>query len=211
MSQDTLKNASKSFDATVIICDIRGFSHLSIQSDPNLVFRYVNQFIASLATAVLEEEGVVNNLTGDGFLAYFISVENRDSHALRAVNCSIKMRQCLKKFNQQAYTGSNPTINIGVGVNSGEVAIGKVKVGTFEQELLIGSTVNVAARIESITKKLSVDILVSEETRSRVKNLFELLPMGDVQVEGKDEHFNAFWVTPQSKIKRIVKKDEEIR
>lgn len=95
MTQDMSEADPQSFFASVMVCDIRGFSHLSIQSDAVKLFRFINQFMVSLAQAVNEEGGKISNLTGDGFIAYFTHNHDAGFAAVQAVNASINIRRCL--------------------------------------------------------------------------------------------------------------------
>lgn len=190
----------EAFEATVFLCDIRGFTRLLERTAPAEGFRLVQKFLERLTAAVVEEGGRVNNLTGDGFLAQFGGGGADDSrHALRAVNCAIEMRARLQALNLQRHVVKDPTIAVGIGVHTGQVAGGTVRVGGYSSFLLIGDTVNVAARIESLTKIFAVDILLSAQTYARIRDRFTCLTMPPRPVKGKTDELATFWIPPHAK------------
>lgn len=196
------ETAPRSIQSTVLICDIRGFTKLMADAGPEESFKFVRQFLQNLTSSVIEEGGNINNLTGDGFLAQFGSGVEDDSHALRAVNCAIEMRNRLKEFNRNRHSAKVATVTVGIGLHSGMIAGGYVQLGGYRSFLIIGDTINITARIESLTKDFAVDILLSEQTFDLVKDQFNLMSMPLRVVKGKTEKLKTFWLPPQVKPKR---------
>lgn len=190
---------SASFVSTVLLCDIRGFTRLLEHLAPNEAFSFVDRFLEDLTSAVANEGGSVNNLTGDGFLAQFGLGLNDNLHALRAVNCAIEMRATLRKINQERHLEKKATVNLGVGLHSGVIAGGKVTLKGYSSFLIIGDTINVASRIEGLTKTFAVDILLSRETGDLVKPYFNLLTMPPRSVKGKSATLETYWLPPHAK------------
>ena len=145
--------------------------------------------------------------TGDGFLAQFGIGLNSDDHALRAVNAAIRMRSKLTDINKERHVRREPTITMGIGIHSGVVAGGNVRLGARRTFLLIGDSINLAARIEGLTKAFAVDILVSSQTYDLVKSQFQLLAMPSRVVKGKSESILTYWVPPHAKVVRTYEKE----
>jgi adenylate cyclase len=171
--------------------------------DPVEGFKLIEKFLLTLTAAVIKEGGTVNNLTGDGFLAQFGIGLFEGSHAQHAINCAIRIRDHLRSFNQERHFGHLPTLAIGIGIQSGKVAGGKISLGEFSAFLLIGDTVNSAARIEGLTKEFSVDILASEETYLAAKDRFPFKAMPEREVKGKIEKIKTYWLSPTAKLTNI--------
>lgn len=195
-------DSSDSFQVTLLLCDIRGFTHLLEHTEAKEAFGFIEKFLMRMSAAVLEEGGSVNNLTGDGFLAQFgIGLATND-HAQRAVNAAIKMRSILAEINQDRHLNKKPTVAIGLGIHSGTVAGGIIRTGARRTFLLIGDSINLATRIEGLTKAFAVDILVSLQTYELVKTQFQFLRMPNRLVKGKSESVATFWIPPHVKVNR---------
>lgn len=162
-------------------------------------FVFIENFLREMTEAVLLEGGSVNNLTGDGFLAQFgIGLEGND-HFFRAVNCAMEMRARLLSINRERHLRKEPTISIGVGIHSGHVAGGTIRLGARRSFLLIGDSINLAARIEGLTKEFAVDILVSEKTYERARSQFQFLALPARAVKGISEKVVTYWIPPHVK------------
>lgn len=193
-------DASVAHEATILMCDIRGFTKLMEAMDSTTGFQLIEKFLLTLTSAVTDEGGTVNNLTGDGFLAQFGFGLLSGNHAVKALNCAIKLRQKLLEFNSERHNAHTTTLSIGIGIQSGRVAGGTVNLGNFSAFLLIGDTVNSAARIESLTKEFAVDILVSDETRATVGERFPLKAMPERSVKGKSTPLRTYWLAPTARL-----------
>lgn len=194
--------SSASFQASLLFCDIRGFTHLLENTPVQQAFSFIESFLFTMASIVVREGGSVNNLTGDGFLAQFGIGLRSEDHALRAVNAAVQMRAGLMAINKERHLLKEPTIAIGIGIHTGTVAGGNVKLGARRSFLLIGDSINLAARIESLTKSFAVDILVSGQTYDAVKAHFQFLAMPPRAVKGKAEPVATYWIPPHVKVSR---------
>lgn len=200
-------DSSASFQVSLLFCDIRGFTHLLEHLPAQEAYVFIESFLYTMASVVVQEGGSVNNLTGDGFLAQFGIGLNSDDHALRAVNAAIRMRSKLTDINKERHVRREPTITMGIGIHSGVVAGGNVRLGARRTFLLIGDSINLAARIEGLTKAFAVDILVSSQTYDLVKSQFQLLAMPSRAVKGKSESILTYWVPPHAKVVRTYEKE----
>lgn len=194
----------KSFktDATVIFCDIRNFTPLLEQRDPIEGFNFANEVLAVLGNEIEKNDGTVDRFTGDGFMAHFgIDVEMKN-HADIACNTIIDLRECLTDINNKRYLDDELIVSLGVGVHTGDVAVGNITTGKTTQTTILGDTVNTAARIEGLTKFFAVDALISESTRQSLSEKFLLQKMPLKKLKGKKEKILTHWLLPMNSKKQ---------
>lgn len=176
-------------DASVLVLDVRGFTALSDQMAATEAVAFLNQLFSSVVPIVDARGGHVNKFLGDGLLAVFGVPERLEDHADRAVAAA---REIVRQVRDD-YRGA---VRIGIGINSGPVVAGTIGGGAHLEYGLIGDTVNVAARIEQLTKDVSDSILISEATRSRCSSVVTE-PRGAVTLRGKREEI-AVHAVPDS-------------
>ena len=186
------------FDASVLFCDIRGFTSLFDQRDPLEALEFANSVLGELGSVVEACGGIIDKFTGDGFLAYFGRPEENLKHADDACWCAIRMRSALIKINSFRYLTDQIIISTGIGIHSGPVAAGLISAFQKSEYTILGSTVNTAARIESLTKLFSVDCLISMETVQRLTHPFLLQAMPIKPLRGLQESVPTHWLLPMN-------------
>lgn len=154
-------------EVSVLFCDIRDFTRLSGQRAPSEVVVYLNDFFSRMASAVHARGGTINKFLGDGFLVVFGAPVHQPDHARRAVEAALAMEAELRAFNADLARQGQPPIEIGVGVDSGEVIAGNVGALERLEYTVIGDAVNCSSRIEQLNKSLGTRILISEMTYRR--------------------------------------------
>ena len=189
---------SYSCNATVMFCDIRNFTVLFEKKDPIEAISFANEVLAVLGKEVENNRGVVDRFTGDGFLAHFGIVEKDTNHADLACRAAIGLRMRLKAINSERYLNKENVLNIGVGIHTGEVAVGEITSGKFTQQTILGDTVNTASRIESLTKFFSVDSLFSGATKIQLNDDLKLQKMPLKKLKGKERNVQTFWLLPMN-------------
>jgi len=189
---------SYSCNATVMFCDIRNFTVLFEKKDPIEAISFANEVLAVLGKEVENNRGVVDRFTGDGFLAHFGIVEKDTNHADLACRAAIGLRMRLKAINSERYLNKENVLNIGVGIHTGEVAVGEITSGKFTQQTILGDTVNTASRIESLTKFFSVDSLISGATKIQLNDDLKLQKMPLKKLKGKERNVQTFWLLPMN-------------
>ena len=165
------------FDATVLFCDIRGFTKLFDQRDPLEALEFANSVLGELGAVVEACGGTIDKFAGDGFLAYFGTHNSTTKHADEACWCAIRMRNILVKINSFRYVTEQIIISTGIGIHSGQVAAGLISAFQKSEYTILGSSVNTAARVESLTKLFSVDCLISSSTVERLTHPFLIQKM----------------------------------
>ena len=183
-------------DATVLFCDIRNFTSLLEDQDPIEAVTFANDVLAVLGNEIEANGGTVDRFTGDGFLAHFGVGESDFNHAEAAIGSVLDLRERLTSINAERYRNDHLVVNTGIGVHSGEVAVGEITTGNITQVTVLGDTVNTASRVEGLTKYFSVDVLVSETTRLRLDDRFKFQKMPMKKLKGKERKVQTYWLLP---------------
>lgn len=168
-------------DITVLFSDIRSYTSLSEDMTHLEVFGFLNDYFVNASRPVGEHAGFIDIFIGDALMALF---PRSPQDALEA---AVQMRRDLREFNNQRREKGMPPVHCGYGIHYGGVTLGTI--GTYDrmQTTAIGDTVNLASRIESVTKTFKVEIVISEDVYNRLPNpgAFLLREIDTVRVKGK--------------------------
>ena len=175
--------------ATVLFCDIRGFTTLSEQINPTQVVSLLNKFFSSMEQCIVKHNGIINKYIGDAIMAIFGVPLQNENQALDAYKCCLEMRQTLTNLNKELEAENLPQIKFGIGLHTGNVLAGNIGSNSRMEYTVIGDTVNVASRIESLCKEYNWDLLLSETTVEGIVTCGGSLPklesMGETQIRGR--------------------------
>jgi adenylate cyclase len=149
-----------------------------------------------VVAAVEAEGGVVKQFTGDGVMALFGAPQARDDHAQRAVRAALGIVARLELLNITLQQKGFPRLAIGIGIHTGEVVAGLIGPDERVEYGVVGEPVNLAARVESLTKELAATILVSSEIASRLGAEFSLGRMESLPVKGKTDPVQVVEILP---------------
>ena len=177
-----LKLGGEKKEATFLFTDVRGFTSLSERLEPKEVTEIMNKVLTIQANAVKKYEGMVDKYIGDAMMAIFNAPLDLDNHKEAAILCATEIQDEIKL--------SGLGVEIGVGINTGYAVIGNMGSDTRFDYTAIGDCVNVAARLESATKEVGVDILIGENTAKRVD--FKLKSLKPIKVKGKEEYLKIY-------------------
>jgi len=181
-------------EVTVLFSDIRNFTTLSERLPPDAVLKFLDEYFGHMTQLVKGHHGIVNKFIGDGMLAFWNVPTRHEEHAAAAVRAALDMRKVLAELNAaRAAVGADP-IHIGVGIHTGVVAAGMLGGAEQHEYTVIGDAVNVASRVEGLTKAYGVDVLVSERTWELVKDRFACVRKGEDQVKGRTERVVVYAV-----------------
>ncbi len=181
--------------ATILFSDIRSFTTLSEKSQPEEVVDLLNSYFDIMIDVVFKHEGTLDKFIGDAIMAVFGAPITRPDDAHRAVKTAIDMIHELQRFNVTRSNKGLSTINIGIGISSGEVLAGNIGSEKRMEYTVIGDTVNLASRLESLTKDFPHKILLSESVYEEVKNDFDLEYLDEVLVKGKNTPVKIYGVS----------------
>ncbi|MEG4864389.1 MULTISPECIES: adenylate/guanylate cyclase domain-containing protein [unclassified Microcoleus] len=173
-------------EMSVLFSDIRDFTTLSEQMTPEENFKFINSYLSYMEPLILENQGFIDKYIGDAIMALFS--EGADD----AVKAGIAMLHSLAEYNRQRAAADDVAIKIGVGINTGSLMLGTVGGNSRMDGTVIGDAVNLASRIESLTKNYGVSLLITQQTFDRLTNPadYAIRVIDRVQVKGKSE-----WVT----------------
>jgi class 3 adenylate cyclase len=176
-------------DATVLVSDLRGFTAIAERMAPSDVFAFLSELQGELARIVHAHGGGVDKFMGDGMLAVFGAAGDPEGHAARAVSSAIAIRKAIEKLN--ARNRLPEPVRIGIGVHSGSLVAGCLGSGDRLEWTVIGDTVNTASRVESMTKELGVDVLITSEVVRRAGDVGAVL-VGPAQVRGREQGIDVY-------------------
>ncbi len=182
---DEVSLQGKRQKATVLFSDIRNFTTLSEQSQPEEVVELLNEYFDIMIDVIFKYEGTLDKFIGDAIMAIFGAPIIHEDDPRRALQTAIEMIQNLKLFNDRRKNRGLSTIDIGIGINSGDVLAGNIGSEKRMEYTVIGDTVNLASRLEGLTKQFPHKILISESVYDEVKDQFDLEYLDVVNVKGK--------------------------
>jgi adenylate cyclase len=174
-------------EVTVLFSDIRGFTALAENLPPRAVLELLDDYFGRMAMIVKGHDGVVGKFLGDGLLAFWGVPDDDRDHPHKAVRAALDMQRELVDVNRQREVDGLPPLRIGIGVHTGPVAAGMLGGAEHAEYTVIGDAVNVASRIEGLTKAHGVDVLVSETTWARCGDRFGGTKLAAEEIRGRRE------------------------
>ena len=174
-------------EVTVLFSDIRGFTTMSEGLEPRDVLSMLDDYFGRMSQIVKGHDGVVGKFMGDGLLAYWGVPDKLEDHAVMAVRAARDMRKAVRELNHYRANHGLPPIRVGIGIHTGTVAAGMLG-GTLQSEYtVIGDAVNVASRVEGLTKDYDVDVLVSETTWDQLAEPRRGTRLASAEIRGRKE------------------------
>ena len=191
-ADDRVLTAGESREVTLLFCDIRGFTQVAEQLDGQRVVALLNEFHTRMVGIIFEHGGTLDKFMGDGLMSYFGAPAAQPDHCERAVRCAVAMQAELARLNEEREKNGGAPLRMGIGVHTGEVVLGDIGAPQRRDYTAIGDAVNVASRVEQLTKEENVPILVSEETRRRVDDSLRFSAARALTVRGKKEPIRCY-------------------
>jgi adenylate cyclase len=179
---------------TVLFSDLRGFTTMSEKGTPEEVVSQLNQLFTRMVAVVFAHRGTIDKFVGDMVMALYGAPLDDEDHADHAVQTALAMIATLQQLNEEWARAGKPRLDIGVGINTGDMIAGNVGSESIMSYTVIGDAVNLGARLESLNKDYGTRIIISESTRERLKGRYDIHPLGDVVVKGKTRPVAIFEV-----------------
>lgn len=183
-------------EVSVLFQDIRGFTSLSEKTSPEVVLQMLNEFFTEMVAAVEGHGGVVKQFTGDGVMAIFGAPGLQPDHPTLAVRAALNMLTRLEAFNLRRQAHGAEPLRIGIGIHTGEVVAGCVGPDTRLEYSVVGDVVNLASRVQDLTKQLGVALLVTDATAVRLDPAFVFGTCAILPVRGKEQPVRVVEVAP---------------
>jgi len=171
-------------DVCVLFSDVRDFTTLSENMPPQVVTTVLQRYFDRMVHAVHRYEGTVDKFIGDGLMVLFGAPRKSVDPCGDAVQCALAMMAELDQLNTDFARDGLPTLTIGIGINYGTVTVGNIGSSERHNYSAIGDAVNVAARVEGLTKDLGRKIIITEAVVSRIGDRFRFDPLGSHKVKG---------------------------
>ncbi len=173
---------------TCLFCDIRNFTTRSERFSPKDLFLEVNEYFREIIDLIFQQEGTIDKFIGDAIMVVFGAPINQTDQELRAVQCAIDIQHKVAQMNQ--LSNSTDPIQVGIGINTGEVMAGCIGSDRRMDYTVLGDVVNVAARLESQAKP--GQILIGSTTFRAVQQQIQCQAVGSLQLKGKSEAIETF-------------------
>jgi class 3 adenylate cyclase len=177
-------------EMTILFADIRSFTELSEKMSPKENFDFLNAYLKRVGPIVREHNGFIDKFIGDGVMALFPNSPED------AVNCAIKIQNQIRMYNKERLIDNYNLIKVGIGIHTGKLILGVIGENERLEGTVIGDAVNLASRMEGLTKMYDANVLISESTLQKIADpsRYNFRILEQVQVRGKNEPVSIFEV-----------------
>ena len=172
-------------EISVLFTDIRGFTTMSENLDPEALVKLLHDFLNPMSNIIINQGGTIDKYMGDAIMALFGAPLVQADHPRLACRAGLEMVASLEALNRTWAEQGRPPLKVGVGVNTGPVAVGNMGSDRLFDYTAIGDNVNLASRLEGLNKYYGTSILISDTTAQALKNSFLLRDIDFVKVKGK--------------------------
>jgi adenylate cyclase len=193
-NRDKLKLGGNRSTVAVLFSDIRNFTTFSERKTAEEVVAMLNEYFTRMIDPIFSYEGTLDKFIGDAIMAVFGAPVSREDDAERAVRAAIEMRRALKKYNVDRVARGLPPIDNGIGITKGEAVSGNIGSEQRMDYTVIGDTVNIASRLEGLTKNYECKILVNEDVYLEVKDKIPCVDLGLAHVKGKEGDVHIYGI-----------------
>ncbi len=207
-SPDSLKLGGEKRNMTVLFSDIRGFTSISEKLDPQTLVLFINDYLDAMSNIILQYDGTIDKYIGDAVMALWNAPLLNPDHRILAVKSALQMVDKLQEFNIEHSDYEN--VDIGIGINSGDMVVGNVGGKERFDYTVLGDNVNLASRLESLTKKYGVRIIITESVIDKAafsNNHIDCRQIDEVRVKGKAypvKIFEPFYENEENNMLKVV-------
>ncbi|MDH5720961.1 MAG: adenylate/guanylate cyclase domain-containing response regulator [Spirochaetia bacterium] len=196
--------------ATILFFDIRNFTSISEKLSPDLVADLLNLLFSDIMDLVFSHNGSINKLIGDAILATFGCPYNTKQDALNAVNCALDIRKTIEFFNKVKPKYLEHELSVGIGIATGQVFAGNIGSYRRMEYTVIGDVVNTASRLQNLTKKAGVDIIIDGETQKKASDNLILRRVRVKNIRGKEKEVEIFALDGIKGEKKLEDKEDSL-
>ncbi len=184
-NKDALKLGGEKREITLIMSDLRGFTALTSNMAPEDVISFLNRYLAKMVEIMVSYRGVIDEIIGDGMLAFFGAPEPLPDHPALAVACALKMQAAMDEINTRNEADGLPHLEMGVAVHTGNVVVGNIGSELRTKYGAVGSDVNFTGRMESFT--VGGQVLISQATFDKISDIVDVKHTLEVRMKGIPE------------------------
>jgi adenylate cyclase len=184
--------AGRLCEITVLFSDLRGFSTFSHGATPAQVMELLNQVHSRLVEVVFAHEGTLDKYLGDGLMAYFGAPLPQADHAARALRCAHAMKAAFNALNLTRGQEGKAPLRLSIGLHSGPALVGAIGAANRREFTVVGDTVNLAARMENLTRQYGTELLLSGATVKMIGREHEFRLLAETTVRGRAESVRIF-------------------
>jgi adenylate cyclase len=179
-------------EVTVLFADLVGFTPLAESVEPTVLVRILNGYFERMSRAIVDNRGHVSTFIGDGILALFGALEPNPWQANDAARAALAMQRELAEYGEELSAAHLPRLRIGIGLHRGSGVVGLVGSRELVQFAFVGRVVNVAARVQALTREAGTPLLVTEEVRTALDPRFRLRELPPAHVKGVERPLVIF-------------------
>lgn len=208
---EKLKLGGDKKELTVLFSDIRGFTSISEKMDPEELVKLLNEYLTEMTNIVFRHGGTLDKYMGDAIMAIYGAPLEQEDHAHRACRTALDMLKSLELLNQKWQREGKKRLEIGIGINTGDMMVGNM--GSLQRfdYTVMGDAVNLGSRLEGANKSYMTNILISETTYEKVKEDFICLEVDSVRVKGKALPVKVYTILGEpQELPEIIFKAKEI-
>ncbi len=189
LNPEKLRLGGEKREMSILFSDIRDFTTISEKLSPEVLTNLLNEYLTGMTNAVMQERGFVDKYIGDAVMAFWGAPVINPEHATYACRAAIEMCRTLREFNVGWKERGLPTLNIGIGINTGDMVVGNIGSNKRFNYTVIGDEVNFGSRLEGLNKMYGTECLISESTKNEIgkDESFVLRELDLVTVKGKKE------------------------
>ncbi|PRM92291.1 adenylate/guanylate cyclase domain-containing protein [Arcobacter cryaerophilus gv. occultus] len=212
---DILKNidnnefSAKNKEITIFFSDIRGFTQVSEQLKAKELIEYLNAYMEPMSSIIIKNQGTIDKFIGDAIMAYWNAPLDVENHADIAVKASLEQLEALNELNRKFEKDKLPTIDIGIGLNSGEVIVGEMGSSLRSDYTVIGDAINLGSRVESLCKYYGSKLNITNFTKDKLKEKYIFRFLDLVKVKGKTQPVEIWQVLGSGEAKDDLKNELE--
>jgi adenylate cyclase len=178
---------------TAVFADIRGFTGISEKMSPSELVEFLNEFFTAMTEMVIHYKGTVDKYMGDAIMAFYGAPVEQPDHARRACQTAVDMLMRLKKLQIDWDAHNLPPLNLGIGINSGEMVVGNMGSEHRYGYTIMGDHVNLASRLEGLNKEYGTNIIISEFTYALIqRDGFTVRELDRVRVKGREHAITIY-------------------